>query len=88
MKSVPFNGVNTTLKGNGDTVADMVIYTDGLACVSAWEISDEELAYLIKHRRIYLTVFHVPDNFPPVGLTVESPLPPIVSGTKLNLIKP
>jgi len=87
MKPVTFNGINTTLRGNGDTIADLPVYTDGLACVSAWELSDEEIAYLVKHRKVYLTVFHPPNKFPPVGLTVDNPLPTFIIGES-KIIKP
>lgn len=75
MKAIPFNGANVTLRGNGDNVRDMVVYSDGLVCVSVWELSDQEMAELLRTRKLYLTVFHPPSNFPPVGLSTEDPLP-------------
>lgn len=76
MKAKPFNEVNCTLRGNGDSIEDLPVYTDGLTCVSMWEVTPEELQEIIRTRKIYLTVFHTPNNFPPVGLSVHNPLPP------------
>jgi hypothetical protein len=58
------------------------VYTDGHACVSVWELTDEDIALIIKTRRIELLVCTSPLKHPDVGLSVESILPnnPFIKG--------
>lgn len=79
MKAIPFKEANFTLRGNGENVADLPVYTDGAACVSVWEPTEEEIKDILKNKKIYVTIFHPPFKFPPVGLSTDSPLPTVFS---------
>lgn len=79
MEAVAIEGHNALLKGNGDTVKDLPVYTNGRLCVSKWKLSEEELQELVRNGgNLYLTVYHAPHNFPPVGLTTDNPVPPFL----------
>lgn len=56
---VEFYGSNRTLHaapGTEDRVSDLHIFTDGESCVSCWELTDEEVAEIVRTRRAWLQV--------------------------------
>lgn len=57
---VEFDGVNSRLgppKGMDELeVQTLPVFSNGQVCISCWELSDEELAYVIATRRVYLSV--------------------------------
>lgn len=54
---------------------DLEIFTDGLNCVSCWQLNKEELELIQKTGKIYLIVVSGTTQ-PPVSLHVESPFIP------------
>lgn len=56
---VEFEGHNHVLRapGGAENVTPLPIFRNGTCCVSCWELSDDEIAEIVKSRRIYLSVF-------------------------------
>lgn len=64
---VKFAGYNAELqppKGS-ENVSALPIYRNGLCCVSAWELNDEELAEITRTKRVFVSVMSGPTQ-PPV----------------------
>lgn len=53
---VAFEGVNVVYKGGHPDVADLPVFTNGRHVVSAWELSPEEVAEVVRTGRVYLAV--------------------------------
>lgn len=80
MESIKIEKATHLLQGNGDNVRDMHVYSNGRVCVSKWRMTEEELQTLIRNGgEFYVTLFHPPHNFPPMGISVDTPIPSILS---------
>lgn len=68
-----FKGSNRVLgapKGS-DNVVPLHVFCNGVCCVSCWELSEEELAEIVRTKRVFLSVFFG-NTQPPVYLGSES----------------
>ena len=56
---VDFKGSNTELKApaGAENVDSLHVFRNGTCCVSCWELSDEEIAEIVRTRRIFLSIF-------------------------------
>lgn len=52
-----------------EEVMNLPIFTDGKSCTSVWELNDEDLAEIIKTKKIALTIYSGATQ-PPVALGV------------------
>lgn len=83
MRPVEFPESNKTLlkpeSMTDEECSSLPIYTDGLNCVSCWEITEEEVEVLKSTKKIWLTILSGKSQ-PPVCLQVESPFSYINKG--------
>lgn len=80
-KPVEFEGFNHSLgapPGREETVQPLPVFRNGACCVSAWELTDEELVEIIKSKRVFLSVFFGSSQ-PPVYVGSESSVRYVVS---------
>lgn len=66
-QGVDFPGANRTYKapeGKEDAVAPIKLFTNGVCCVTCWEFTDEELAEIMRTRRVYMSMMSGPHLFP------------------------
>lgn len=77
---VAFEGHNRTLGApdGAENVSALPIFGNGVCCVSAWELTDEELAEITKSRRVFLSVFYG-NSQPPVYVGSETTVREIVA---------
>ena len=79
MNPVRFPEVNRIL-GKPETMTDdecqsLPVHTDGKICVSCWELTDEELADLVKTRRLWLLVYSGHTQPPVLPMTCSGGMP-------------
>jgi len=69
---VEFDGQNFVLQPprGAENIRPLPIFRNGKCCVSCWELSDEEIAEIMKSRRVYLSVV-LGDTQPPVFVGSE-----------------
>lgn len=71
-KPVEFKGFNRNLlkpKGMDDLQCSALpVFANGVNCVSCWELSEEEIAELIKTKRIFISLWSGQSQ-PPVYVT-------------------
>lgn len=70
---VNFPGTNVLLgapKGS-ENVSPLPIYRNGICCVSAWELSDEEIEEIVRSRVVFLSVLSG-NTQPPVFVGSET----------------
>lgn len=76
MKPIMFPQSNKTLGPpkhmTDDECSSLPVFTDYKLCISCWELSDEDIADLVKTRKIWLWVFSG-GNQPPVALDTKPP---------------
>lgn len=68
MKPVHFKEANALLcapKGMEDCL-ELPIYSDGVACVSCWELTNDDLMKICEENMIWIKVYASPDNQPPI----------------------
>lgn len=69
-----WHGANKTLgppRGKDETqVGSLPVFTNGVQCVSCWELSDEELAEVVRSKRVFLVVMYGQSQ-PPVYVGTE-----------------
>lgn len=75
MKAIPFEGANKTNKSQREGECDLPSYTDGLAHVTKWQFTKEELQYMLEHDYSFYMVGVFGVEHPAVGMTVENPVP-------------
>jgi hypothetical protein len=63
---VPFTGSNKVYAApeGRDDVSDLHVFANGNCIVSAWELSDAELAEIVRTRRVFLSSFSGATLFP------------------------
>jgi hypothetical protein len=56
---VEFEGQNFVLRppGKAENVLPLPIFRNGTCCVSCWELTDDEIAEIVRSRRVYISVF-------------------------------
>lgn len=71
-KPTDFPGTNLLLVGPAgrDDVSPMHVFTNGMFCVSCWELTDEEIAEITRARKVFLCVMSG-GNQPPVYVGTE-----------------
>lgn len=52
-----FDGMNTVYRGNGENVSDAAAFKNNNCVVTCWELSDAEIAEIVKTRRIWAMQF-------------------------------
>jgi hypothetical protein len=79
-KPVAFPGSNYTLGAppGAENVSPLPIFRNGTCCVSAWELTDAEIAEIVKSRRVFLSVFFG-NSQPPVYVGSETSVREIVA---------
>jgi hypothetical protein len=77
---VAFEGANVILQppSGSENIAPLPIFRNGTCCVSCWELSDEEIAEIVKSRRVYLSVFFGKTQ-PPVFVGCESQVRDVIA---------
>lgn len=77
---VEFEGQNLVLRppAGSENVSPLPIFRNGTCCVSCWELSDAEIAEIVKSRRVYLSVFFGQTQ-PPVFLGGEEEVRAIIA---------
>jgi len=72
---VKFEGSNVKLKKppNMDDLqcTELPIFKNGVNCVSCWEFSEEEIEYILKNKRIYVSIWSGPSQ-PPLFVGTET----------------
>ena len=70
---VAFPGSNAVLgpPPGSENIEPLPIFRNGTCCVSAWELTEEELAEIVKTKRVFLSVFFG-NTQPPVYVGSES----------------
>jgi len=68
MHPIEFKGHNVKLIGNGCN--DLPVFTNGLQCVSCWQLSDDEIEKIKETKQLWLSV-HTGATQPPVLLSAE-----------------
>jgi hypothetical protein len=76
MNAIDFPGSNVNL-GRPRSMTDeqcgsLPVYTDGQTCLSEWELTAEEMAWIVRTKRVRLWVWSGRTQ-PPVSLVVVSP---------------
>lgn len=62
-----FTGANFTYgppPGREETVGSLRVFKNGRCIVSAWDLTDDELAEIVRTRRVFLSVFSGDVLFP------------------------
>ena len=77
---VSFHGSNGLLgaPAGSENIDALPVFRNGTCCVSAWELSEEELAEVIKTKRVFLSVFFG-NSQPPVYVGSESSMREMVA---------
>lgn len=77
---VKFSGYNVNLMPplNSENIAAIPVFNNGVCTVSCWELSDEEVAEIVKSRRVFLTVLFGKTS-PPVYVGSEQAVRDVVS---------
>lgn len=78
MKGIPFPEANSKAGLAILTTANtepLPVYTDGHACVSVWELDDEDIQEIIKTRKLQLLVCTKPSKHPIVAVSAFNILP-------------
>jgi hypothetical protein len=77
---VKFAGYNVNLQTplNSENIAVIPVFNNSICTVSCWELSDEELAEIIKSKRVYLTVLFGKTS-PPVYVGSEETVRSVVA---------
>lgn len=78
MKGIPFPEANSRAGLAIMTTANtepLPVYTDGYACVSVWELSDEDIKEIIKTRKLQLLVCTKPLHHPIVAISAVNIIP-------------
>jgi hypothetical protein len=74
-KPVYFNGANTVLSaplGQELEIGPITLMRENIANVTCWELTDEEVADIIKHRRVYVGVLSGDAFYPQIVGTVST----------------
>lgn len=74
-------GANGTLSpplGREETVVPLPVFRNGVTCVSCWELDDDELAEIVRTRRVFLSVFFG-NTQPPVFVGSEDQVRDLVA---------
>lgn len=50
----PFPEQNFTFKGDGKDIQDLQVHTDGSIVTSCWQLTDEELAEVLRTRCVFV----------------------------------
>lgn len=71
--AVEFDGQNLVLQPptGAENVRPLPIFRNGFCCVSCWELTDEELAEIVRTRRVFISVFSG-NTQPPVYVGSET----------------
>lgn len=81
-RAVTWPGANKVLgppQGMDETqVSNLPIFTNGVTCVSCWELSDEALAEIIRTKRVFISIFSGQTQ-PPVYVGSEDEVRDLVS---------
>lgn len=76
-----YSNINYIAEGCGDLPATLCKTSDGtIEAETVWELSEEELAQVIKDRRVYLYVYG--GHVPPVALFTKSQIIHTDGGTQ------
>ncbi len=77
---VEFEGQNFVLRppAQAENSTPLPVFRNGTCCVSCWELNDDEIAEIVKSRRVYLTVFFG-NTQPPVFVGSEREVRDIVA---------
>lgn len=56
---VDFQGANTVLRPptGSDSILPLPIFRNGACCVSCWQLTDDEIAEIVRTKRVFLSVF-------------------------------
>jgi hypothetical protein len=76
-RSTDFPGATITLAGESEDVGDLRVFRNGICCVSCWELSDEELAEIVRTKRVFISVFSGASQ-PPVYVGAEEQVRSVV----------
>lgn len=73
LQPVDFKETNMTLKGFGDNVKDMKVFTDGLYSISCWQLSWKQAWSLLFKRKVWLSIM-AGKAVPPVSIHIKKPI--------------
>ena len=81
-RGIDWHGVNKVLgppQGMDESqVSRLPIFTNGVTCVSCWEPSEEELAEIVRTKKIFVSVFFG-QSMPPIFVGSESEVRDVVA---------
>ena len=80
-KFADFPESNVLMKGDGDQIGDLKVYTDNTQFVSCWELSSDEIQTILETGKVWLYILG--DRHPPVYVTGLSPFERPVQGPDL-----
>lgn len=66
-QGVDFPGTNKFYgapPGKEDAVVGIPVFTNGVCVITCWEFTDEELAEILRTRRVYMSMMSGPHLFP------------------------
>lgn len=66
------NGVRTAPAGHEGHVSTVPVFANSQTCVTCWELSEEELAEVVRTRRVFASVFMFGGNMPPLYVGDEA----------------
>lgn len=77
---VEFEGQNLLLRApaGSENIGALPIFRNGKCCVSCWELSDGEIAEIVRSKRVYLSVFFG-DTQPPVFVGCEQQVRDVIA---------
>jgi len=76
-KVVEFAEQNATFRGDGKTIGDMPCYTDEVMTISCWELSEEDLANIVKTGKIFVAQMNYNEPLQPQAIWFENPFFPV-----------
>lgn len=84
MEPVIFTQANRCLTApvSNPDVKPLYVYTDGLQCISVWQLTDDEIETLVKSKKLYISVYSG-ETQPPIMAMVDSPFTNNLSETLL-----
>lgn len=54
-KPIDFTASNMVCKSLDRNIGDLPCFVEGNIAISCWELTDEEIAYIVKHRHVWLS---------------------------------
>jgi hypothetical protein len=72
-RPVIFDEANTTYRGDGKEIRDLHCHVDGDVTTAKWELTDEEIAFIVQHRCIFVAQMNFKQPLQPQLVMAQYP---------------